>query len=121
MNLARLTHLCDENRGNNESAVMKTKFAVMAMMVPLLGACSGQLGMSGNEDGKSGEAEVPEAVLQLAAPNQNVQSARMQEDGCFWYEYAGPVETTRLPLTTVDGKRICGQAGAGETTPGYSS
>lgn len=100
---------------------MNTKFAVMVLMVPLLGACSGQLGMSGKKDGKSGETEVPEAVLQLAAPNQNVQSARMLADGCFWYEYAGPVETTLLPLTTADGKRICGQAGAGETTPGYST
>ena len=51
---------------------------------------------------------VPEAVVALAAPGQNVQTARvLPEDGCYWYEHVGPVETTLLPLRTRDGSRIC--------------
>lgn len=100
---------------------MKKQFSVIVIMAQLLGACTAPVGMLGNADDKNGEAEIPEAVIQLAASNQNVHSARMQPDGCYWYEYSGPVETTLLPLLTADGKRICGQAGAGETTPGYST
>ncbi len=54
---------------------------------------------------------VPEAVRAVAAPNQNVDSARLlPEDGCWWYEYAGPVETTLLPLLTAEGRPICSAA-----------
>ncbi|WP_108262004.1 hypothetical protein [Mangrovicoccus ximenensis] len=60
-----------------------------------------------------GESTVPEAVRAVAAPNQNVDSARLlPEDGCWWYEYAGPVETTLLPLLTPEGRPICSSAGA---------
>jgi hypothetical protein len=53
---------------------------------------------------------VPESIVALAAPNQDVQSARvLPEDGCYWYSHAGPVETTLLPLRTVNGNPICTQ------------
>ena len=50
---------------------------------------------------------VPEQVVAMAAPYQFVQSARLMDDGCYWYSHAGPVETTLLPLKTVDGRPIC--------------
>ncbi|WP_243698697.1 hypothetical protein [Paracoccus alkanivorans] len=52
--------------------------------------------------------EVPEQVAAQAAPYQNLQAVRLNpEDGCYWYSHAGPVETTLLPLRTIDGRLIC--------------
>lgn len=49
-----------------------------------------------------------EAVIAMASPDQNVATARLlPEDGCYWYEHNGPVETTLLPLTTPNGNPIC--------------
>nr|WP_299364942.1 hypothetical protein [uncultured Paracoccus sp.] len=71
----------------------------------IVGACSAALPdrpVTAQSEG------VPDSIVALAAPNQDVQSARLlPEDGCYWYSYAGPVETTLLPLRTVDGRRIC--------------
>ncbi|MEM6728387.1 MAG: hypothetical protein AAF618_07800 [Pseudomonadota bacterium] len=54
--------------------------------------------------------DVPEAVVALADPSQNVATARvLPADGCYWYEHAGPVETTLLPLRTIKGNPICTQ------------
>ncbi len=47
----------------------------------------------------------------MAGPNQNVRTARLREDdNCYWYQYAGPVETTELPLLTAEGRHICAPA-----------
>lgn len=52
--------------------------------------------------------EVPEGVVAIAAPNQDLTSVRIQpEDGCYWYRHVGPVETTYLPLRTTRGQPIC--------------
>ena len=60
-------------------------------------------------DGTAGQIDtVPEAVVALAAPDQNVATARLlPDDNCYWYEHNGPVETTLLPLTTPNGNPIC--------------
>ena len=51
---------------------------------------------------------VPEAVAALAAPDQDLTSAQLlPEDGCYWYEHSGPVETTLVPLRAVGGSPIC--------------
>lgn len=51
---------------------------------------------------------LPEAVVALADPAQDLASARLlPEDSCYWYDYNGPVETTQLPLLTRDGRPIC--------------
>lgn len=51
---------------------------------------------------------VPDAVVELAGPGQNLATARLRpEDGCYWYEHNGPVETTLLPLRTAGGNPIC--------------
>ena len=53
-------------------------------------------------------AEVPPEVVAMAAPYQNLQLVRLKpEDGCYWYQHAGPVETTLLPLRTSEGRPIC--------------
>lgn len=55
--------------------------------------------------------ELPEGVRAIAAPNQNLSAVRVDPaDGCYVYRYAGPVETTYLPLRTVEGSPICTRA-----------
>jgi len=31
----------------------------------------------------------------------------LPEDGCYWYQHSGPVETTMVPLRAVGGNPIC--------------
>lgn len=51
---------------------------------------------------------VPESVSSIAAPNQDLSTARIRmSDGCYWYTHEGPVETTELPLRTPGGNPIC--------------
>nr|WP_245727277.1 hypothetical protein [Paracoccus isoporae] len=51
---------------------------------------------------------IPEYVLALAAPGQNLQTARLNpEDQCYWYIHNGPVETTEIPLRSGRGRHIC--------------
>ncbi|WP_019953971.1 hypothetical protein [Yoonia vestfoldensis] len=58
-------------------------------------------------------AELPEGVRAIAAPNQNLDRVVfLEEDNCYWYEHAGPVETTLLPLRTARGNAICAEAPA---------
>ena len=56
-------------------------------------------------------SELPEGVALIAAPYQNLQEVILKpEDGCYWYRHVGPVETTMLPLRTVEGRPICTEA-----------
>ena len=58
--------------------------------------------------GGAGVVTVPESVSSIAAPYQDLTTARIRpEDGCFWYTHKGPVETTELPLRTTAGNPIC--------------
>ena len=51
---------------------------------------------------------IPDRVVAMAAPNQDISTARLvPDDGCYWYEHSGPVETTLVPLRTPNGSRIC--------------
>lgn len=51
---------------------------------------------------------IPESVARLAAPDQDLSTARfMVEDGCYWYEHSGPVEVTLVPLRSEGGSPIC--------------
>lgn len=51
---------------------------------------------------------VPEGVLSIADPRQDLTKvALLEEDNCYWYSHAGPVETTLLPLRTTRGQPIC--------------
>lgn len=56
-------------------------------------------------------AVVPDAVLSLAAPNQNLNAVKLDPaTNCFWYLHIGPVEDTFLPLVTSGGNAICAPA-----------
>ena len=51
---------------------------------------------------------LPEGVAAMAAPGQDLTAVELREDdNCYWYRYVGPVETTMLPLRTVNGNPIC--------------
>lgn len=53
-------------------------------------------------------SELPEGVIAIAAPYQNLGAVRiLPEDGCYWYLHVGPVESTMLPLRTTEGRPIC--------------
>ncbi len=53
-------------------------------------------------------AELPEGVLAIAAPYQNLAAVRLNPvDGCYVYRHDGPVESTYLPLRTKEGGPIC--------------
>ncbi|WP_380058790.1 hypothetical protein ACFE33_15435 (plasmid) [Falsihalocynthiibacter sp. SS001] len=53
-------------------------------------------------------SEVPEGLQAIAAPYQDLTEVRINDaDGCYVYRYAGPVETTFLPLRTREGRPIC--------------
>lgn len=50
----------------------------------------------------------PEAVVAIAGPGQDLNAVTLlEEDGCYWYTYVGPVETTQLPLLSREGRHIC--------------
>lgn len=51
--------------------------------------------------------ELSPEVLALAAPGQNVATARIESDGCYWVLHQGPVETTYIPLLTPESRMIC--------------
>lgn len=75
-----------------------------------LSACAGSFDGAGGIGGAR-KAELPEAVRALAAPGQDLTTARLRpEDNCFWYDHAGPVETTPIPLRSMDGGKICAQS-----------
>lgn len=70
-----------------------------------LGACSAP---SGDPAQTTQISQLPEAVAAMAAPNQDLLSARLVlEDSCYWYLHAGPVETTLVPLRSLRSNPIC--------------
>lgn len=79
---------------------------VWAGKIVVLMALAGCVSTQGNQEEV---VDLPDNVLQIVAPNQNLASARLAEDGCYWYRHAGPVETTMLPLRTREGRPICTQ------------
>ncbi|MEY3005278.1 MAG: hypothetical protein RLZZ491_2454 [Pseudomonadota bacterium] len=71
------------------------------------------MGLSACVGTPDGEAQpISETVRALAAPGQDLTQARLESDGCYWYRYEGPVETTFLPLLTRDDRMICVRAPA---------
>lgn len=81
---------------------MMSRLATLALIAGLLSGCVATTG-TGN-----GPAPLSEAVLAVVGPNQDLTTARLlPEDGCYWYEHAGPVETTLIPLLSKSGRPIC--------------
>jgi hypothetical protein len=87
-------------------ALMLKQKMMVAATLSLTAGCAIQ--PTGPGDVADQRDNVPEAVVAMAAPDQDVATARLlPEDGCYWYEHSGPVETTLLPLRTANGNRIC--------------
>lgn len=90
-------------------------FLAAPLMLLGLAACepvpaTGGTGGTGSTGGAAStpRSNVPESVASIAAPYQDLGSARVRpEDGCYWYTHRGPVETTQLPLRTAAGNPIC--------------
>jgi hypothetical protein len=82
---------------------MRKRSSAVVAIVLITAGCAAQA-----PDAGGGVGNVSEAVVALAAPGQNLATARLvPKDGCYWYEHKGPVETTLLPLRTVNGNPIC--------------
>lgn len=80
---------------------MSMRFFTVGALILTVGACT--------ETGQMGGVllNVPESVVEIAAPNQDLTSVQLLEENCFWYRHQGPVETTLLPLRDVQGRPIC--------------
>lgn len=98
--------------------VRKSREALVTVALLALGACTVPIDQA--TDKSTGFLkELPEGVALIAAPYQNLEEVILKpEDGCYWYRHVGPVETTLLPLRTVEGRPICTQV---STKPAVSS
>jgi len=74
-------------------------------ILPVIGLLGVAACVSTTPEGES--IELPPEVAALVAPGQDITTARIESDGCYWYLYRGPVETTYLPLLTRDDRMIC--------------
>lgn len=98
----------------NHSSQKSEEVPLMKKSVWLIGSASWLLAACENYEGGNGDPssqfirELPEGVLAIAATNQDLQAVRISPaDGCYVYRHVGPVETTFLPLKSVDGRPIC--------------
>ena len=90
---------------------MKVPNYYMAALFLLLGACATTAPTETALENPGFIEELPEEVLAVVGPYQNLRTVRiLPEDGCYWFEWTGPVETTFLPLLTGDGRQICTRA-----------
>jgi hypothetical protein len=64
-------------------------------------------------------AELPEGVLAIVAPHQDLSAVKLDETGCYIYRYSGPVETTFLPLRARNGSPICSRPQGEPIVSGY--
>lgn len=82
---------------------------ILAITLLALGACTVPINQAADKS-TGFFNELPEGVALIAASYQNLQEVIFKpEDGCYWYRHVGPVETTMLPLRTVEGRPICTQ------------
>lgn len=97
---------------------MRTPLILLIGAVAALGACTGMPMPTAAVAPTSPASGVPQEVRDIAAPFQNVETARvLEDDNCYWYEHQGPVETTLLPLRSVRGNPICAAPPAPEPAP----
>jgi len=95
-----------DTKGSLMRVLMLKQKIIVAVALSLTAGCAIQ--PTGPGDSADRRGKVPEAVIAMAAPDQDVATARLvPEDGCYWYKHSGPVETTLLPLRTANGNPIC--------------
>lgn len=86
---------------------MKVQNCFLTVAAFAITACAERPGIEGNPFIE----ELPANVTEIAAANQDLQQVvLLPEDNCYWYNHAGPVETTLLPLRSKDGRPICVRA-----------
>ena len=84
---------------------MKARVVFAGCAALMVAACDD---MNGTGAASGFMTNVTDRVKEIAAPNQDLTAIRIDPaDGCYVYRYVGPVETTLLPLRTVDGRPIC--------------
>lgn len=89
---------------------MNIRSKLLLLAAVSLAACTELPATETAPNGSPFIAELPESVRTIAAPNQNLDRiVFLEEDNCYWYEHAGPVETTLLPLRTARGNTICAE------------
>ncbi len=87
-----------------QGTIVRVVTGTILISALLLSACTATV----SPDGSSNVRPVPDEVVSLAAPGQDLTTARLlPEDGCYWYEHRGRVETTLLPLRSARGNPIC--------------
>ena len=89
---------------------MRLKICGLALASLALTACTEPGTGTGPEAGFV--QTLPETVIAMAGPNQDLTAVRVEPDGCLWYRHKGVVETTMLPLRTGEGRPICTRAAA---------
>jgi hypothetical protein len=83
-----------------------------------LAACTEMATTGTASNGSRFLPDLPESVRAIAAPGQNLdQVVFLEDDNCYWYEHAGPVETTLLPLRTARGNAICAEQPTAPAAP----
>lgn len=94
---------------------MGTRLLVSGSITLTLAGCAA---VSTSDGSISYIEELPEAVLQAAAPYQDLTAVMIEpSDGCYVYRHVGPVETTLIPLRTVSGRPICTRPQTTEADP----
>ena len=90
------------------SLFVRIRSAVSPFVLLVLAACAAPETTRTTDPDTGFIKELPDGVLAIAAPYQNLQAVRvLPEDGCYWYQHSGPVETTLLRLRTRSGNPIC--------------
>ncbi len=85
---------------------MRKTVWLLGVAAALLSACDASYTGGGSPGGYI--AQLPEGVLAIAAPYQDLTAVKIDDtDGCYYYRHVGPVETTFLPLRSTTGRPIC--------------
>ena len=79
-------------------------------LVPLIVAACTETGGGTTAAGIRDVTTLPEGVLAIVGPDQDLTSVQIDAAGCYVYRYSGPVETTYLPLRSTSGRPICTRA-----------
>ncbi len=77
-------------------------------ILAVVAALSVTAGCTSQFDAENQIGNLPDSVVALAAPGQDLATARLvPQDNCYWYAHSGPVETTLVPLRAKNGGPIC--------------
>ena len=85
-------------------------FIIPVSLLATLGACGAP---APSMDERGFIADLSPEVAALAAPNQNLDAVQFRpDDGCYWVQWDGPVETVMVPLRATGGGLVCSPSAA---------